>query len=181
MRVRRYFAFVDLCGFTLFTEFHGDFESVAVLTGFRTLVRDIASEHGVRVAKWLGDGAMFVSTDGPALAAALLELDQRASDAVDLPLRAGFSGGDVILFEGDDYIGGPVNLASRLSDVASPGEILASDDMAAFVPDGGEVRPVEPRGVPGVMQPGPVLAVGSAEPVTRTRDAIASRAPCAAR
>src|SRR5262252_3412858 len=62
MRVRRYFAFVDLCGFTRFTEVHGDVESVAVLTGFRALVRDIASEHGVRVAKWLGDGAMFVST-----------------------------------------------------------------------------------------------------------------------
>ena len=56
MRVRRYFAFVDLCGFTRFTEVHGDEEAVAVLTGFRTLVRFIASEHGVRVAKWLGDG-----------------------------------------------------------------------------------------------------------------------------
>src|SRR6266700_1938867 len=77
MRVLRYFAFVDLCGFTRFTEVHGDQEAVAVLTGFRSLVRDIASEHGVRVAKWLGDGAMFVSTDGPALAAALIALDRR--------------------------------------------------------------------------------------------------------
>src|SRR5256885_10637011 len=105
MRVRRYFAFIDLCGFPRLPGVTGDEEAVAVLTGFRTLVRFIASEHGVRVAKWLGDGAMFVSTDGPALAAALLVLDKRASDAVDLPIRAGFSGGDVILFEGDDYIG----------------------------------------------------------------------------
>src|SRR5512132_2275698 len=134
MRVRRYFAFVDLCGFTRFTEVHGDEEAVSVLTGFRTLVRYIASEHGVRVAKWLGDGAMFVSTDGPALAAAL---GARASDAVDLPIRAGFSGGDVILFEGDDYIGGPVNLASRLCDVAAPAETLAGADMAEFVSDSG--------------------------------------------
>jgi adenylate cyclase len=174
MRVRRYFAFVDLCGFTRFTELHGDVESVAVLTGFRTLVRDIASEHGVRVAKWLGDGAMFVSTDGPALAAALLELDQRASDAVDLPLRAGFSGGDVILFEGDDYIGGPVNLASRLSGVASPGEIVASADMAAFVPEAGEVRSIEPRVVPGFVHAVPIVALGVAEPTTETHEIIAS-------
>ena len=34
-----------------------------MLTGFRALVREVASEHGVRVAKWLGDGAMFVSTE----------------------------------------------------------------------------------------------------------------------
>jgi adenylate cyclase len=174
MRVRRYFAFVDLCGFTRFTEVHGDEQAVAVLTGFRTLVRDIASEHGVRIAKWLGDGAMFVSTDGPSLAAALLELDQRASDAVDLPLRAGVSGGDVILFEGDDYIGGPVNLAARLSDVAAPGEILASADMAEFVPDGGEVRPVEPRLVPGFMQPVTIVAVGIDDPITDTHEIIAS-------
>jgi adenylate cyclase len=174
MRVRRYFAFVDLCGFTRFTEVHGDEQAVAVLTGFRTLVRDIASEHGVRIAKWLGDGAMFVSTDGSSLAAALLELDQRASDAVDLPLRAGVSGGDVILFEGDDHIGGPVNLAARLSDVAAPGEILATADMAEFVPDGGEVRAVEPRLVPGFMQPVPIVAVGMADPITETHEIIAS-------
>jgi adenylate cyclase len=174
MRVRRYFAFVDLCGFTRFTELHGDEEAVAVLTGFRTLVRDIASDNGVRVAKWLGDGAMFVSTDGSALVAALLTLDRRAADAVDLPIRAGFAGGDVILFEGDDYIGGPVNLASRLSDSAAPGEILASADMAEFVPDDGEVRPVQPRLVPGFMRPVPIVAIGVADPITDTHEIIAS-------
>jgi class 3 adenylate cyclase len=80
----------------------------------------------------------------------------------------------VILFEGDDYIGGPVNLASRLSDVASPGEIVASADMAAFVPDGGEVRTVEPRVVPGFVQPVPIVAIGVAEPITETHEIIAS-------
>lgn len=174
MRVRRYFAFVDLCGFTRFTEVHGDVESVAVLTGFRALVRDLASEHGVRVAKWLGDGAMFVSTDGAALASALLDLDQRAGDAVDLPIRAGMSGGDVIIFEGDDYIGGPVNLAARLSDVAAPGEILASADMAEFVPEHGEVRGVDPRVVSGFVHPVDIVAVGVADPITGTHEIIAS-------
>jgi class 3 adenylate cyclase len=174
MRVRRYFAFVDLCGFTRFTEVHGDEESVALLTGFRTLVRDISSEHGVRVAKWLGDGAMFVSTDAPALAAALIALDRRATEAVHLPIRAGVSGGDVILFEGDDYIGSPVNLAARLCDVAAPGEVLATADMAEFVPEQGDVRPVEPRLVPGFMQPVTIVAVGVAEPITGTHEIIAS-------
>lgn len=174
MRVRRYFAFIDLCGFTRFTEVHGDEEAVAVLTGFRTIVRDVASEHGVRVAKWLGDGAMFVSTDGPALAAALIALERQAAEAVHLPIRAGVSGGDVILFEGDDYIGGPVNLAARLSDVAAPGEVLATADMAEFVPDDGDVRTVEARLVPGFMQPVPIVAICVAEPITETHEIIAS-------
>jgi class 3 adenylate cyclase len=115
-----------------------------------------------------------VGTDGPALAAALLELDRRADDAVNLPIRAGISGGDVILFEGDDYIGGPVNLAARLSDVAAPGEVLATADMAEFVSDGGEVRAVEPRLVPGFMQPVPIVAICVTEPITETHEIIAS-------
>ena len=44
--------------------------------------------------------------------------------------RAGMAGGAVILFEGDDYIGGPVNLAARLCDAAAPHEILASAELA---------------------------------------------------
>ncbi len=174
MRVRRYFAFVDLCGFTRFTEVHGDQEAVAVLTGFRTLARDLASEHGVRVAKWLGDGAMFVSTDGFALAAALLELRQRAADSVDLPIRAGMSGGEVIIFEGDDYIGGPVNLAARLSDAAAPGEVLANADMAQFVPEEGDVRAVEAQMISGFVTPVDIVVVGFADPITETHDIIAS-------
>jgi adenylate cyclase len=173
MRVRRYFAFVDLCGSTRFTEVHGDEEAVALLTGFRTLVREVASEHGVRIAKWLGDGAMFVSTEGPALVSAIIALQRQAAREVHLPIRAGVSGGDVILFEGDDYIGGPVNLAARLSDVAAPGEVLASADMAAFVPEEGAARAVDPRLVPGFIQPVPIVAIGAAEPISDTHEVIA--------
>ena len=38
MRVERSFAFVDLCGFTRFTDAHGDEQAVAVLTRFRAAV-----------------------------------------------------------------------------------------------------------------------------------------------
>ena len=60
MRVARTFAFVDLSGFTQFTDLHGDDEAVAVLSQFRAALRATASDIGVRVAKWLGDGAMLV-------------------------------------------------------------------------------------------------------------------------
>ena len=109
MRVDRSFAFVDLCGFTRFTDTHGDEDAVEVLTRFRALVRKIASDHAVRVDKWLGDGAMFVSTDDRRLLDALLELMGRGDTTdVALPLRAGASKGPVILLEGDDYVGGAV-------------------------------------------------------------------------
>src|SRR3954447_13341817 len=76
MRVERTFAFVDLCGFTAFTESEGDQRAVEVLADFRACVRQVASDYGVRVAKWLGDGAMFVGVDQEALVSAVLEVER---------------------------------------------------------------------------------------------------------
>jgi adenylate cyclase len=150
MRVERTFAFVDLCGFTTFTNTNGDEHAVDVLTRFRAEVRAIGSNHGVRVAKWLGDGAMFVSTTREPLVESVLDLFRRADEVeVRLPLRAGLAGGAVILFEGDDYIGGPVNLAARLCDAAGPRELLASADLASAVPPWAEAVPVGGQPIPG--------------------------------
>ena len=46
-----------------------------------------------------------------------------------LPLRAGLAAGRVILFEGDDYIGRPVNLAARLCDEAEPHQLLVTASL----------------------------------------------------
>ena len=46
VRVERCFAFVDLCGFTAFTEHFGDERTVVVLASFRTRVREIAARAG---------------------------------------------------------------------------------------------------------------------------------------
>src|SRR3954454_3493166 len=61
MRVPRTFSFVDLSGFTNYTAAFGDDAAARILGAFRSLVREIASERGVRIAKWLGDGCMVVS------------------------------------------------------------------------------------------------------------------------
>ena len=70
VRVDRWFAFVDLAGFTSFGDEHGDDESVRVLTVFRAVVRSVATDYGVRIAKWLGDGCMLVSVVPEQLVAA---------------------------------------------------------------------------------------------------------------
>ena len=54
-RVERCFAFVDLSGFTAFTEARGDDEAVALLHHLRRAVRDAAELHGVRVGVLEGD------------------------------------------------------------------------------------------------------------------------------
>lgn len=135
MRVDRAFAFVDLCGFTSFTEREGDEKAVLVLAELRRMMREAAARRGVRVVKWLGDGAMLSSTMPDAVAAMVIELDHRMSEEVpSLALRAGMDNGPVIMFEGDDYIGRPVNVASRLCDASSAHEVLATSVVARTLP-----------------------------------------------
>jgi class 3 adenylate cyclase len=54
VRVTRSFVFLDLCGFTSYTESHGDREAVAIVAMLRRTLRASAEEHGVRVTKWPG-------------------------------------------------------------------------------------------------------------------------------
>jgi adenylate cyclase len=174
VRVPRTFAFVDLSGFTRFTDLHGDDEAVAVLTQFRTAVRSIASDIGVRVAKWLGDGAMLVSVEGPALVQAVMELDEVFSDDGLLPVRAGIASGGVILFEGDDYTGGAVNLASRLCDLAQPFEVLTTAEVATSLPDGVAASAVGERQIPGLGAPVAVVRLTCLHGADPAFDALAS-------
>ncbi len=150
-RVERTFGFVDISGFTQFTDTRGDAAAVAALSEFRSTVRAVSSRHGVRIDKWLGDGAMFVCVDTAPLVHATLDVEARLIDEhFPLPLRAGIASGLVILFEGDDYIGTPVNLASRLCVEAAPGQVLVTDVVAQAAPGWvscSEVGELEVRGL----------------------------------
>lgn len=169
MRVERWFAFVDLSGFTSFGDEFGDDESVRVLTLFRSAVRKVATDFGVRIAKWLGDGCMLVSVEPGQLVAAVCELEQLTHD-LELPLEmhAGMSGGEVILLEGDDYTGRCVNLAARLATVSQRGEVLCTPDLAEFAPEGIPIAPAGMITVAGLHDPVAVVRIGAA--AVRARD-----------
>lgn len=161
MRIYRHFGFIDLSGFTALTEVEGDERAVSVLSAFRTLVRDICSRRGVRVAKWLGDGAMLVSVEGTPLLGATLEM-QHSMESVEVPaaLRCGVSAGEVILLEGDDYIGHAVNLAARLCDQAPGRVVLATAAVVPHLPKWGAVLRTEEIAVRGLERPIPVAHLG---------------------
>jgi adenylate cyclase len=153
MRVERCFAFVDLCGFTAFTERFGDERTVLVLASFRTRVREVAARRGVRVTKWLGDGAMLSSVDTEAVVAMVLELGCTVPESVPLRIRAGIARGPVILFEGDDYIGRATNVASRLCDAARAGQVLATREVVSHAPRWVAATPAEPYRAHGFDHP----------------------------
>lgn len=163
LAVTRTFAFVDITGFTEYCDREGEHAAIALLTQFRTIVRSVVGRRGVRVAKWLGDGVMIVGVDeGPAVATAA-EIVLR-SGMIGIDTHAGVSAGTALLFEGDDYVGRPANLASRLCDAAEPGEILAvqlAEPLPEWLQIQGEVS-VAMTGVGGVAG---VLRLGVADEV----------------
>jgi adenylate cyclase len=146
MRVPRTFAFVDLSGFTNYTAAYGDDAAGRILGAFR---------------KWLGDGCMIVSVDQANAISFALDLEDRSTDVcAPLALRVGLATGYALLFEGDDYIGSAVNMASRLCDVAGPFETLLPTMQLERLPEGITATPhgeVELRGFPGSID---VLELG---------------------
>lgn len=125
-RVERTFAFLDLCGFTAFTDRHGDEDAYDVVAGFRSAVRQVAAERGVRIAKWLGDGVMMVGVLPEELVEAVVDIEGLVDEAGSpLAMRAGIARGPTMLIDGDDHVGPAVILASRLCDMAEPHQVLA--------------------------------------------------------
>ncbi len=164
MRVHRSFAFIDLSGFTAYTVRQGDERAVGQLSTFRTIVRDICSRRAVRIAKWLGDGAMLVSVEPTPLLATLLEVEHSMNTShSDLKVRSGGTDGDVILHEGDDYIGGAVNVAARLCDLAPGGAIYVTADLAESRPLWAAISSVMNLEVKGFTESIEVVSLGFAD------------------
>src|SRR5437763_8513418 len=110
--------FADLVGFT---SLGGQVEVEELGTVARQLA-ELASEVAappVRLVKTIGDAAMFVSPEAPALVAAALSLVEAVENA-DLPaLRAGLASGPVGNRAGDGY-GNAATLASRGTRIGGP-------------------------------------------------------------
>ena len=164
VRVHRSFAFVDVSGFTALTEHEGDEHAVEILTAFRALLRKICSRRGVRIAKWLGDGVMLVCVETQPLLATIIELHyvvcEVAGPIQTVSIRSGITSGDVILMEGDDYIGHSVNVAARLCDLAQGGEALAVPSVMGELPRWGVVITRKDIALRGVESPIHVARIG---------------------
>ena len=118
--------FVDLSGFTRLTRERGDESAVRAAMSLQRRADEAARLHGGRLVKLLGDGAMLRLTDATAGVAAALDLVETMGGEGALSSHAGVHTGPVI--ERDrDVFGHTVNLASRIADVAGPGEVLTTE------------------------------------------------------
>ena len=153
--------FTDIVGFTELTAMRGDAEALRLLAMQEELVRQ-ELPPAARIVKELGDGVLLWFADPCAAVATSLRLQRRfeeASNAMETPLwvRIGIHWGRQTLRRGD-IIGHDVNLASRVVDVAGPGEVVVSEATVTQVGAGlpgvvfDEIGPVFMKGIPEAVR-----------------------------
>ena len=142
--------FLDITGFTRLTQERGDQAAAELADDLAKLVQRTAVAFGGRPVKWLGDGVMLhFRVPGPGVVAALRMVDGVTGAGLP-PAHVGLHAGPVI-FQGGDYFGQTVNVASRVAEYARPGEVLVTEEVVTASGDAGltfrEIGPVELKGV----------------------------------
>jgi adenylate cyclase len=120
------FLFADLCGFAQYTCSHGDELAADLAIAFHQRVRELAADEGCNVIKTVGDAVMVRSANCGAavrLAGRVLALGERDGHP---PIRIGLDSGPAVERDGDWY-GSTVNAAARVTDAATPGEVLLTE------------------------------------------------------
>jgi adenylate cyclase len=145
--------FADLVGFTRLGEEVPPDELGHLAIRLEALATD-AAEPPVRLIKMLGDAAMLACAEpGPLLETALKMLDAADAEGEDFPqLRAGAALGPALPRAGD-WFGRPVNLASRITQIARPGSLLAEREIRDSVGESFRWSYAGERRLRGVREP----------------------------
>ncbi|OBJ10333.1 adenylate/guanylate cyclase domain-containing protein [Mycobacterium sp. 1465703.0] len=130
-------AFADLVGFTKIGEGVPPEELGHLANRLAILARDMTVPP-VRFIKTIGDAVMFVCPDPLPLLDVIVKLVEAVDTDNDFPrLRAGVASGIAVSRAGD-WFGSPVNVASRVTNVARPGTVLVADSVWDVIGDSGE-------------------------------------------
>ena len=130
--VRLAVGFVDLSGFTTRSAASSSEELLELVVGFESAAMDLVSGQGGRLVKLIGDEVMFTTVtaqEACAVARGLLAWAEENG----VRARGGLAHGPVVTAGGDVY-GSTVNLASRIADIAVPGEVLVDEGVTRAAP-----------------------------------------------
>lgn len=137
--------FADLTGSTGVFEAMGNARATETVTRLTQWIGAVCEAHEGRVVKMLGDGVLAIFRSGTLATRAALEMQRNHQKrlqtwpvALRMELQIGLASGDVLEVDGDCY-GDAVNLASRLSDLAGPRQIWATQSVIEQL-EGSEAR-----------------------------------------
>ena len=140
-QVRVSLCFIDLTGFTRYTEEEGDIEALDVVENFVATVEGTLPREAT-IVKTIGDEVMVVSPDPASLTEWAVDFLGRFPERPQP--RVGIHFGDAVYRDGD-YFGSQVNLVHRVVNRALAGEVLVTDAVAEGIL-GNEQLGLEPIG-----------------------------------
>jgi adenylate cyclase len=121
--------FIDLTGFTRYTEEEGDIEALDVVENFVATV-EATMPREATIVKTIGDEVMVVSPDPASLTEWAVEFLSRFAQRPQP--RVGIHYGDAVYRDGD-YFGSQVNLVHRVVNRALAGEVLVTDAVCGAI------------------------------------------------
>lgn len=154
-------AFVDLTGSVSVFETLGNDRAAKAVTKLTQWIGSVGLEHGSSVVKMLGDGVLLSFKNNRLAVECMSQIQQEHAERVSqwpnrlkLLMQIGMARGQVIQVDGDCF-GDAVNVASRLSDLAGPEQILATGTV---------IRKLGSRNGVRSRSLGPMRIKGRAEP-----------------
>ena len=126
--------FADITGSTTLFERLGDTEAHAVVSGVLEALDELAAQLGGKTLKKIGDEAMclFPDADSALLFGSSAQRQSRMhADGRKIELRVGVNWGPVVQNPDGDVFGDTVNVAARLRALASPGQVMTTEDTLA--------------------------------------------------
>ena len=161
--------FCDVVGSTTLGERLDPEALSGVLTRFGAEIERVAERHGGQPGHLMGDGVMSVfgvpaAHEDDALRAvraaaemapAVERLNERLRAELDvvLAVRIGVNTGEVVASGRSPVLGDAINVAARLEQAASPGEVLLGAETLRLVRGAVDVEPVEPLSLKGKSEP----------------------------
>jgi adenylate cyclase len=133
--------FIDLTGFTRYTEEEGDIEALDVVENFVVNVESTLPREAT-IVKTIGDEVMVVSPDPASLTEWAVDFLSRFPQRPQP--RVGIHYGDAVYRDGD-YFGSQVNLVHRVVNRALAGEVLVTDSVCGAIAASDRLR-FEPIG-----------------------------------
>jgi adenylate cyclase len=131
--------FTDLVNFSDWSLRAGDTMAVELLRDVGAAIEPAVTAHDGIVVKRLGDGLMAAFDDPAAAVAAALQacaaVAEVEADGYRPRMRAGIHIGHPRRV-GDDYLGTDVNIAARVAEAASGGEVLVSEPVRERLDEG---------------------------------------------
>jgi class 3 adenylate cyclase len=159
--------FADLTGSTGLFESLGNAKATDVVTRATQWIGKLCILRGGRVIKYLGDGVLLAFDDNQAAVQAMIEMQLRHRERINLwpanmkmKIKVGMARGEVVQ-QDEDCFGDAVNVAARLSDLSQADQILVTTRVIETLVSDNDIRyrNLGPLNIRGKSEPMPVYRI----------------------